>query len=391
METYQILVLILFALAIYPFFIYPFLLALLTLFCSKEVKKSYSFQPEVTILVPVHNEEDNIYPLVNSIFNSDYPKEKIRIIFGSDGSTDNTNRYLEDLKRNYSNVDYLILPRMGKNFVINHLLPLVKSEIVLFIDADVRPEKQTIKELVANFGDDEVGGVVSNLIVRKGDQAFVNPEERHTQSFFNIIRKLESRLFGTFNNNGPCYAVRKNLLNKIPNRKVCDDFYNVLTIFISGKRMVFSENANAYDLRPRDNILSEYHRKKRFSAGGISAILSSPRIFTRPLFAFLLFSHKILRWFSPIFGLIAVILLLIFASIEVKIIIAALLGLLMVTAVYGFVSELKGTRTSKFFRLPLFIFLSVAGTIAGIFRAILGRQNSSWTLKGLERQNEALD
>jgi hypothetical protein len=57
----------------------------------------------------------------------------------------------------------------------------------------------------------------------------------------------------------------------------------------------------------------------------------------------------------------------------------------------GFVNELKGRRTSKFFRVPLFILLSVAGTIAGIFRSFLGKQNSSWTLRGLETQNEAMD
>lgn len=391
MEIYKIFVLVLFALSVYPFLIYPIILLLLSTFFNNEVNKSYSYQPDVTILVPVHNEEENIYPLVESILNSDYPKEKIRIIFGSDGSNDNTNKYLEDLKGKYENVDFLILPRVGKNLVINHLLPLVKSEIILFIDADVRPEKQTIKEMVAHFNDEEVGGVASNLIVIKRQQGDVNPEERHTQSFFNIIRKLESRIFGTFNNNGPCYAVRAGLINKIPNTKVCDDFFNVLTIFIRGKRMVFAENAIAYDLRPRNTILNEYHRKKRFSAGGLSAIFSSLRIFTRPLFAFFLFSHKILRWLSPVFAILVVILLLIFASIEIKILIAGLLGLFLLAAMIGFVSELKGRRTSKFFRVPLFILLSVAGTIAGIFRSFLGKQNSSWTLRGLETQNEAMD
>lgn len=34
--------------------------------------------------------------------------------------------------------------------------------------------------------------------------------------------------------------------------------------------------------------------------------------------------------------------------------------------------------------LPLYIMVSVSGTVSGVFRALLGKQNASWTLEGLE-------
>ncbi len=378
-------------LTLYPYLIYPLILFFLSIFFKKKEQKSYSFEPEITILIPLHNEEDNILPLVKSIIDSNYPKEKIKILFGSDGSTDRTNAILEELKGKYTNVEYHILPRMGKSYVINHLLQFIKTEIVIFVDADVRLAKQTLKEMVSYFSDPEIGGVVSNLIVTKGKQNDINPEERHTQRFFNLIRKLESKIFGTFNNNGPCYAIRGELLQKIPNKKVCDDFFNVLNIFKQRKRMIFAENAFAYDSRPRNNISSEYQRKKRFSAGGLSAIFTVPEIFLHPLSAFFLFSHKVMRWLSPIFAILSVILLFIISNNTLKIFISGSAILFLLFCLFGWITEMRGKRTSKIFRIPLFILLSVAGTISGFIRAFLGKQNSSWTLNGLEKQNEAVN
>ncbi len=376
-------------LTLYPYFIYPLILFFLSIFFKKKERKSYSFEPEITILIPLHNEEDNIPPLIKSIFDSNYPKEKINILFGSDGSTDNTNAVLEKSREKYPNIEYLILPRMGKSEVINHLLPLIETEIVIFVDADVRLAKQTLKEMVSYFRDPEIGGVISNLIVTKDKKDDINPEERHTQRFFNLIRKLESKIFGTFNNNGPCYAVRRELLQKIPNKKVCDDFFNVLNIFQQRKRIIFAKNALAYDSRPRNNILSEYQRKKRFSAGGLSAIFAVRKIFLHPLFAFFLFSHKVMRWLSPVFAILALILLFINSDNFIKIFIFWSAILFLLFGLVGLIKEMKGKRASKIFRIPLFILLSVAGTISGFIRAFLGKQNSSWTLNGLEEQNEA--
>jgi len=46
--------------------------------------------PKVTIGIPAYNEARTIEKTVNSILQSDYPKEKIEIIIVNDGSRDNT-------------------------------------------------------------------------------------------------------------------------------------------------------------------------------------------------------------------------------------------------------------------------------------------------------------
>ncbi|MCX6147478.1 MAG: glycosyltransferase [Candidatus Kapabacteria bacterium] len=148
---------------VYPFAIYPVLLFLLKNIFSKDVLKSNLFRPEITILIAAHNEERYIEDCIKSILNSDYPKEKISVIVGSDESTDKTNSILEVFSSEYTNIVFYKFDRIGKNAVINKLYEYVKSDFVFFFDTDCRVENNTISTLVDNFADENVGGVMSKI------------------------------------------------------------------------------------------------------------------------------------------------------------------------------------------------------------------------------------
>src|SRR5438093_3125168 len=48
------------------------------------------FRPEITVIIPAKNEEEVIESVVRTVFNSDYPTSKMRVIVVDDGSTDRT-------------------------------------------------------------------------------------------------------------------------------------------------------------------------------------------------------------------------------------------------------------------------------------------------------------
>ena len=54
------------------------------------LKNDETYQPLVSILVPTHNEEDNIKKKLMNIAAVSYPKEKIEIIVVDDASEDTT-------------------------------------------------------------------------------------------------------------------------------------------------------------------------------------------------------------------------------------------------------------------------------------------------------------
>ncbi len=388
MGTLETLFLAFVFLTIYPYIIYPLLLSVISKIFRAKINLGEDFEPNISIITPVHNEENNILPLLDSITNSGYPLSKVQFIIGSDGSTDKTNEILEKISKEYDFIEYHIFPRRGKNFVLNQLVPKAKNDIIVFIDADIRLAKGSLNKLVRYFNDENIGGVLSQINVLNLGEKDYSSKERKTQKYSEIFRKLESEIFSTVNNNGPCYAIRKELFTQIPNDKVCDDFFTLLKIITQGKRMILASDAIAYDVRKRIDIGKEFHRKMRFSAGGISAILAVPELLYHPFYILFIVSHKLLRWLSPIFTL-CVIILAFFVKFQLaKIIIIPIFVLFVLLVLLGFIYHKLGGRLLKIFSYPLYIFYSLAGSIAGIFRAFLGKQNSSWTLKGLVTENE---
>jgi len=57
--------------------------------------------PDITIVVSAYNEAEHIATKITSLRSSNYPQEKMRILFVSDGSLDETNAILSK----YSDID----------------------------------------------------------------------------------------------------------------------------------------------------------------------------------------------------------------------------------------------------------------------------------------------
>ena len=68
-------------------------------FFKKENKFDYEFLPEVTFMVAAFNEEVCINEKIKNSFEFEYPKNKIKFFFVTDGSNDRT----PDIVKNYPN------------------------------------------------------------------------------------------------------------------------------------------------------------------------------------------------------------------------------------------------------------------------------------------------
>jgi cellulose synthase/poly-beta-1,6-N-acetylglucosamine synthase-like glycosyltransferase len=376
-------------LTVYNYLFYPLLLAFFKVIFNNPIHIDKSFEPEITIIIAAYNEEELIEEAVYSILNSDYNISKINILIGSDGSTDKTNEILKSLSLIYKNLKYVEFERSGKNKVLNNLISIVKTDYILFMDADCRMNKNTIKNLMINFSDPSVGSVLASPTVvgdgttdnagSEGDSLYHRYEEH--------IRICEGIIHSNVNSLGYLYVIKTKLFKKIANDFVCDDLYNIYSVLESGKRVYFVRNAPAYEVRKK-SLSNELHRRVRAVAGGMATVSYYSNLLNFSKYgwvAFFIISHKIFRWLSSVTMLLLIIATL-FINSGTFVWKLFFYGQIIFygIAFIGWLTEKLGIKI-KYARIFLFFVLMNISSILGLFRFINKNQNAIWDRKGFNQ------
>lgn len=122
----------------------------------------------VDVIMAAYNEADIIEEKVHSVFKTNYPASKIRMLIGSDASNDGTDALLERLADQYPGrlIWQRFHQRTGKPPIINQLVEESNADILVITDADALFHPNTLVELVAPFSNDSIGGVQANAHIR---------------------------------------------------------------------------------------------------------------------------------------------------------------------------------------------------------------------------------
>lgn len=102
------------------------------------------FNPKISVIVPVYNNESTIEQCVTSILHSDYKLKEIIVV--NDGSTDRTKEILDSL----IGIQLYHIPHSGKAAALNFGIQKALYDIVT-VDADTTVKKDTIQKLVRNL------------------------------------------------------------------------------------------------------------------------------------------------------------------------------------------------------------------------------------------------
>jgi hyaluronan synthase len=154
--------------------------------------------PVVTIIVPAYNEGKLVYETLKSIYNSDYPKEKLEIISIDDGSKDDTwywiQKAYQDLNRQIS--IHKQPENRGKRHALYHGFKTGRGEVFITIDSDSVVEKNTIRNLASPFVvNEKTGGVAGNVKVLNKKQGIIPKMLNVSFVFsFEFIRAAQSSL-----------------------------------------------------------------------------------------------------------------------------------------------------------------------------------------------------
>lgn len=294
---------------VYTYFGYPLVLYLLSRgFKPAENKPGSAELPSVALVIAAYNEENVIGAKLDNCLKLDYPGEKIEFLVASDGSTDRTDQIVAARANPDARIRLLSLRRGGKSAAINAAMAGVKSDIVVFSDANTIYSPDSIRMLVKGFSDKTVGCVCGRLSYNNPGKVISGEGESAYWRYETSLKKMESRLGYVSGANGAIYAVRRELFDSLPPGTINDDFTISMRIVKRGYKCLYEESAVAYeDVAP--DVKSEFRRHVRDGAGHYIAVwqlagLLNPLLGIR---SFIYWSHRILRWLAP-FLLIGVVI-----------------------------------------------------------------------------------
>ncbi|MBI4169195.1 MAG: glycosyltransferase family 2 protein [Acidobacteria bacterium] len=257
--------------------------------------------PAVSVVIVAHDEGARIAARIENLLALDYPMDRVEIVVGSDGSTDDTvARARAFLGEGVRVVDFK--ERRGKAAALDDLFPLCRGEIVVLADARQRFDVKALEALVRPFADPAVGAVGGELIL--ADRSEETAVSRGMGLYWRCetsIRMSESRVDSTVGASGAIYAIRRGLFEPIPKDTILDDVLIPLRIARRGYRVLFEAGARAYD-RPAETPRQEFVRKIRTIAGNFQLFAREPWLLhpRRNRLWLQTVSHKGLRLLGPL-------------------------------------------------------------------------------------------
>jgi cellulose synthase/poly-beta-1,6-N-acetylglucosamine synthase-like glycosyltransferase len=289
---------------VYVYVLFPVLVRLLASRFGTAVPEQ-DLPLSVSIIVTAYNEEKGILAKIENLLSLDYPSHLVDVIVASDASSDATDR----LVREYGSDRVKLLRvegRKGKTNCQNAAAAIACGEILVFTDATTRLDALALRCLTRCFYAADVGCVAGRLL-------YVSPTESATgqggEAYWDYeikLRMAESAFGSLIGVSGCLYAVRRSAYLPI-NPSLISDFVVSMKMRQQSLRTVLAANAICYE----DTLTRGAHElsmRVRVAIRSINALICERR-FLNPwrygIFAWQLWSHKLLRYASPFIWMIA--------------------------------------------------------------------------------------
>ncbi|MBZ0155105.1 MAG: glycosyltransferase family 2 protein [Alphaproteobacteria bacterium] len=359
----------------YTYFGYPLLLAALSLFRKRAVRKGNDM-PKVSFIIAAHNEEKRMGEKIGNTLRQEYPADRLEIIVASDCSTDGTDAIVQSFGNR--GVRLVRAPeRGGKERAQKRAVDASTGEILVFSDTATLLDPDGIAKIVRNFSDPGVG-CVSSSDRYLDSQGKVSGEGAYVR-YEMLLRRLETEVNTLVGLSGSFFAARREVCRQwAPHLQ--SDFNTLLNSVKRGMRGVSDPESIGYYRNIADER-REYERKVRTIVRGIAVFMESMHLlnpFRYGLFSWQLFSHKLCRWLVP------PALLLAFLS-------NALLALRSPFFLCSFACQVTfyllafwGMRAKRaagngIVRIPLYFVLVNLSILTAWYRYLRGERMVSWT------------
>ncbi len=348
------------------------------------------FTPNVTLVIPAYNERNYIENKLHNSLALDYPAENIQFLFVTEGSTDGTTEYIEKAQQKELRIRLKGgTERQGKIEAMNGVMPLIKTAITIFTDANTLLNPEAVRQIVRHFADPQIGAVSGEKrIITLANESAAGSGEGFYWKYESFLKKLDTELYSVVGAAGELFAIRTGLYQPVEKDTLLDDFMISLRIAERGYRVIYEPEAYAIE-RPSYSIDDEKKRKVRIAAGGfqsISRLGGLLNIFRYGWLSFQYISHRVLRWAVTPFCLPLILVvncLLAFALNTHTLSFKLYAGLLLAQIgfyLFAFMGHVLNSRQLKIkvFFIPYYFTFMNWCAILGYFRFRTGTNTGMW-------------
>jgi glycosyltransferase involved in cell wall biosynthesis len=195
-------------------------------------------------------------------------------------------------------------PRQGKTSGLNLGVPLARGDVLVFSDANSLYAPDAVRRLVAPLADPRVGYVTGRMVYRAPDGSLTGEGCSAYMRYENQLRAWETRLGSIVGVDGGVDAMRRAVYTPMRADQL-PDFVQPLTVREKGFRVVYEPLALLYEdalaeaadeLRMRIRVSLRAWWALKDKAGLLNPLRHG-------VFAWQLWSHKLLRYLGPVFQL----------------------------------------------------------------------------------------
>ncbi len=358
---------------IYPYAIYPMLVYGWARVVNRKWRTG-QYQPSISLIISVYNEENVIKAKIENTLALDYPKDLLEVLVVSDGSTDGTH----DIVASSSDprVRLLAYERSGKTACLNQAVAEARGDIVVFTDANSMFPPQVLGNIARNFKDEQVGLVTGWTKYRRPGANLEEAPGLYAR-LEKIIKQEESLISSCVGADGAILAIRKEIYLSLEDQDI-NDFVIPFNVVDQNRRAVLDPEVYCVE-EPSEKMGREYARQVRITNQTLGAIQRNVR-FLNPFkycsFAFFLLSHKVLRFMVPFFAFGAFLTtLLLMSDGLLYVLVFAILCLFILAGTAG----LLGLNHSRLVNICATFLLTSLAQAAGWARFVTGRTDTLWT------------
>lgn len=255
--------------------------------------------PKVSLIIAAYEEATVIAEKIANTLALDYPRDRLQIIVACDGSPDDT----PALARSAGADLVLALPHGGKMAAQNAGVEQATGAVYAFSDANTMWQPDALRQLVGALAVDGTDYVCGNV-------SFVNETGTNQEGLYwryeMWLRARESRLRSVTAGNGAIYAVDPRTYADIA-PVTGHDLTLPFSIVKRGGRATYEPAARASETMV-PSLEGEFKRKRRMMSFAWPIILGGGMLNPRGyglLYAWMMFSHRVLRYLAPLLHLVA--------------------------------------------------------------------------------------
>lgn len=276
--------------------------------------------PLVSLIVPCHNEGENVRETIRFLAEQDYPNTEIIAV--NDGSRDDTGAQLDALLTQYPNLRVIhFASNQGKSMGLRMAALAANGEYLLCIDGDALLDRYATRWMMYHLlTKPRIGAVTGNPRIRNRSTLLGKLQVGEFSSIIGLIKRAQRAYGRVFCVSGVIGCFRKTALHRAgywSTDMITEDIDLTWRLQLDHWSVLYEPNAMCWILMP-ETLKGLWRQRLRWAQGGVEVILR----YARPL----LTSWRTRRMW-PVF--LEYLLSLIWAYVMAALILLALIGLVV--------------------------------------------------------------